>query len=287
MPDASWAYLCYAKGYSPIAMPVRNPMRLYYEVALRAFRRATTYRVAALAGLITNAFFGALFSLIYIAVYKDHTSMAGYSVREAVSYLWITQSLISIGSAWVSGDLTRSIRTGDVAVDLMRPWNFYTYWLSQQLGDKCFNLVLRGSLTYLVGILYFHVTLPTVFDFAFFLLSVLFAMLISSAFNFLINASAFWLIDNSGLVNIASIVTMFFSGFLIPLAFFPDWLQPIAAALPFQATTSIPVQLFLGRLQGIHLAEALAIQAFWAILMTTLALILMHRAMRKIVIQGG
>ena len=44
-------------------------MRLYYEVALRAFRRATTYRVAFLAGIITNAFFGAIMSFVYIAVY--------------------------------------------------------------------------------------------------------------------------------------------------------------------------------------------------------------------------
>ena len=42
-------------------------MRLYYEVALRAFRRATTYRVAFLAGIITNAFFGAIMSFVYIA----------------------------------------------------------------------------------------------------------------------------------------------------------------------------------------------------------------------------
>jgi ABC-2 type transport system permease protein len=262
-------------------------MRLYYEVALRAFRRATTYRVAALAGLITNAFFGAMLSLVYVAVYTSQTTMAGYSAQEAVSYLWVGQSLIAIGSAWVSGDLTRSIRTGDVAVDLMRPWNFYAYWLSQQLGDKLFNLLIRGSLTYVVGCLYFGAMLPSIPNFLAFLVSISLAILVSSAFSFLINGSAFWLIDNSGLVNIASIVTMFFSGFLMPLAFFPNWLGQIAVLLPFHTTTSIPVQIFLGRLQGPALAQALALQVFWAIVMTCLALGLMRSAMAKIVIQGG
>ncbi len=262
-------------------------MRLYYEVALRAFRRATTYRIAALSGLITNAFFGAMLSLIYLAVFTDHQTMSGYLVGEAVSYLWVSQSLITIGSAWVSGDLTRSIRTGDVAVDLMRPWNFYFYWLSQQFGDKLFSLMMRGTLTYLVGILYFTAHVPSFAELAVFLVSIIFAIVISSAYGFLINASAFWLIDNSGLVNIASIVTMFFSGFLLPLAFFPDWLGQIAYLLPFQATTSIPIQIFLGRLEGTAIIQALLIQLFWSIILTLGALMLMRGAMRKIVIQGG
>ena len=43
-------------------------MRLYYEIALRSFRRATTYRSAYIAGILTNAFFGALRSFVYIAI---------------------------------------------------------------------------------------------------------------------------------------------------------------------------------------------------------------------------
>jgi ABC-2 type transport system permease protein len=262
-------------------------MRLYYEVAIRAFRRATTYRMAAVAGLITNAFFGAWLSLTYIAVYQNQTTVAGYNVNQAVSYLWVGQALITIGGAWVTSDLSRAIRTGDVAVDLMRPWNFYAYWLSQQIGDKLFNFVLRGSFTYLVGILYFNAHIPAISDFSGFLISILFAILVSSAFSFLMNATAFWLIDNSGVITIASIITMLFSGFLIPLAFFPPWLARVAAVLPFQATTSIPVQVFLGRLQGQAFAEAIALQAFWAIALTFLALVVMRTAAQKIVIQGG
>jgi ABC-2 type transport system permease protein len=35
-------------------------MRLYFEIAIRAFRRSTVYRSSFVAGIITNAFFGAL-----------------------------------------------------------------------------------------------------------------------------------------------------------------------------------------------------------------------------------
>ena len=106
-------------------------MRLYYEIALRSFRRATTYRSAYIAGVLTNAFFGALRSFVYIAIYGAGSSVAGFSASDAISYSWVTQSLISIGAGWIiSRELTQSIRTGDVVTDLTRPWNFYGYWLS-------------------------------------------------------------------------------------------------------------------------------------------------------------
>jgi ABC-2 type transport system permease protein len=80
---------------------------------------------------------------------------------------------------------------------------------------------------------------------------------------------------------------MFFSGFLIPLAFFPPWLATIASFLPFQAIAGLPIEIFLGRLHGVNLAQVLALQCCWAIILTGLALIQMRAAMQKIVIQGG
>ncbi len=264
-------------------------MRLYYEVALRSFRRATTYRIAFLAGVITNAFFGAILSFTYIAVYeaRNNTVVAGYSLSNAISYLWVAQSMISIGAAWVFPDLSRSIRSGDVAVDLMRPWNFYAYWFSQQFGSRVFNLLTRGSFTYLIGVLYFNARIPDLQDLAPFLLVILLSIIISCAFNFLVNASAFWLLDITGMITITSTIMMFFSGFLIPLSFMPGWLETIARLLPFQAVTGLPIDIVLGLKRGNALWAALGVQVFWACSLSLAALVMMRAAMRKIVIQGG
>ena len=42
-------------------------MRLYYELAKRSLMRQTAYRAANWAGLVTNCFFGALRSYVFIA----------------------------------------------------------------------------------------------------------------------------------------------------------------------------------------------------------------------------
>lgn len=262
-------------------------MRLYYEIAVRSFRRAAVYRGAYIAGMLTNAFFGALMSFVYRAIYAAGGTVAGFSVEDAVSYTWVTQSLISVGGAWLSTEIMQTIRTGEVVTDLSRPWNFYGYWLSRTLGERLFNLLVRASLTYVVGVVLFNARMPSGADAAGFVLALALAMLVSFSLNFIVNLTSFWLVDASGVVNLVSVLLMFFSGFLLPIAFFPPALQAVAYVLPFRAITSLPAQIFLGKITGAAVAGALLVQIFWAIVLAAAALLVLQAATRKVVIQGG
>ena len=51
-------------------------LRFYIEVARTAFRRQLIYRWANLAGLLTNTFFGAVFSYVIIALYSARPVVA-------------------------------------------------------------------------------------------------------------------------------------------------------------------------------------------------------------------
>src|SRR5690606_10056914 len=148
-----------------------------------------------LAGLITNAFFGAVISFVYLALFQAGQQVAGFDVRDAVSYVWVTQSLISVGGAWISWEMAETIRSGDVITDMARPWSFYGYWLSRSLGERCFNLLLRGSLTYLIGVLYFNTHIPSAAQLLAFLATISIGVLVSVAFSFTLNLLAFWLLD--------------------------------------------------------------------------------------------
>ncbi len=263
-------------------------MRLYLAIARRAFQRATTYRSAYIAGIITNAFFGALISFVYIAVYADRDEVAGLTLNDAISYVWATQSLISIGAAWITSvEMTQSIRSGDVITDLMRPWSFLLYWLSRSLGERLFNLLVRGSLTYLIGVLYFGARLPNPADLLAFLPAVILAMLVSFAISFCVNLTSFWLLDNSGVILLMNVIIQFFSGFLMPIVFFPPLLQTIARALPFQAMAGLPTQILLGQLPPEQVGPTLLLQLGWAVALIAFSVLLQHTALRKVVVQGG
>jgi ABC-2 type transport system permease protein len=263
-------------------------MRLYYEIALRSFRRATVYRSSYIAGILTNAFFGVLRSFVYIGLYGAGGAVAGFTLQDAISYTWVTQALISIGAGWVfSRELMGSIRTGDVVTDLSRPWNFYGYWLSQSLGERCFNLLVRGTLTYLIGVMYFGAARTGAAQWLGFVAAIGLALVLSFAFSFIVNMSAFWLLESSGVMMVANIMLSFFSGFLLPIAFFPAPLAALARALPFQAITGVPAQIFLGQIGGAGLARALLLQLGWSAALVGLGLLLLRAAMRKVVVQGG
>lgn len=263
-------------------------MRLYYEIALRSFRRATTYRTSYVAGILTNAFFGALRSFMYIAIFGAGGAVAGFTLQDTISYTWVTQSLISVGGGWVtSRDLMNSIRSGDVITDLSRPWNFYGYWLSLSLGERGFNLLLRGSLTYLIGVLYFGARIPSPAELLAFAAAIGLALLLSFAFSFIVNLSAFWLLESSGIMMMANVMLSFFSGFLMPIAFFPPALAAVARGLPFQAITGLPAQIFLGQIAGPALGGALLLQLLWVAVLGGAGLLMLRSAVRKVVIQGG
>lgn len=263
-------------------------MRLYYAIAIRSFRRATVYRSSYIAGLLTNAFFAALVSFLYQALYADGGSVAGFTLRDAISYAWATQALISIGAGWIiSTEIGASIRSGDVITDLGRPWNFYGYWLSRSIGERLFNLLLRGSLTYLLGVFYFDAYLPTPAALAGFAAAIALALLASFAFSFIVNLSAFWLIDSTGVIFAANVMLLFFSGFALPIAFFPPALAALARLLPFQTITGLPAQVLLGQIEGADLLPTLLLQAGWSIVLTGVGLLLLRAAVQKVVIQGG
>jgi ABC-2 type transport system permease protein len=262
-------------------------VRLYLEIAVRAFRRSSAYRGAAAAGLLTNAFFGAVMTFMYRSVYAAGGTVAGLSLEDCVTYTWLMQSLISVGAAWLTWDVMATIKSGDVVSDLAKPWSFYGYWLSRALGERSFNLLTRGILTYLVGVAAFGARVPAPHAIAAFLVAITLSVLVSFAISFLVNLSAFWLFDAAGLGAMVNTVMMFFSGFLVPLAFLPPAVGAVAAWLPFQAIASLPALIFLEQTRGAAIWQAFATQAGWAVALTAAAVAIGHLAFRKVVIQGG
>lgn len=96
-------------------------MRVYIEVARCAFQQHLAYRTATLAGLVTNAFWGALRSFLFLGLFQGREMAAGWSVRDAIDYVWITQALIMPVHFRNWREIANTIRTGDVVSDLAKP----------------------------------------------------------------------------------------------------------------------------------------------------------------------
>ncbi|MBM9621368.1 ABC transporter permease [Streptomyces zhihengii] len=266
-------------------------MRLYAIVAAGGFRRHATYRVATAAGVFTNTVFGFIMAYTYIALWDERPQLGGYDLSQALTYVWLGQALLMTCAMMGGGfedELVERIRTGDVAVDLYRPADLQLWWLAGDLGRAAFHLIGRGIVPMAVGALAFDLAMPaSPLTWLAFLVSVALGVVVSFAVRFLVALSAFWLMDGAGVIQMAWLAALFFSGMLLPLNLFPGVLGEVARALPWSSLLQVPADVFLGTYSGTGLLSAYAFQAGWAAALLAAGRLLQAVATRRVVVQGG
>jgi ABC-2 type transport system permease protein len=264
---------------------------LYVAVAVRAFRRYSTYTAATLAGIFTNSVFGVVISYTYIALWHQNPDAGGYDATDAVTFAWVAQAMIMTVVIWGGGatdDLADRIRTGDVAIDLYRPVSFLGWWLASDLGRAAYHLLTRGLAPTLVGALLFDLRYPASAGvWAAFFVSVLLAVLVSFGLRMLVASTAFWLLDQTGVQNLAVVFSLFFSGLTVPLVLFPSWSRDVVMALPWAAFVQVPADIWLGQRDGFRVWSGLGFQALWALVLLTTCAGVVRLAKRRVVVQGG
>jgi len=263
-------------------------VRLFWEVVRRSFRRHLTYRAAALAGLVTNIFFGLVCAAVIVALYGDREVVAGLDVQGVITYTGLTQALIVYLSIFGWYDLMNAVHQGEIAADLLKPMRLFSFWLAQDLGRAVVGLLLRGLTIMGVYALVFDIAYPTTaVQWGALGVALTLGWLLSFAYRFLVNLAAFWSPDARGIGRFAFVIVMFFSGFLMPLRFFPDWVQTAAYLTPFPHMLNTVVEVYLGVLTGPELLQALLAQALWAFGLVALGQVVLSRATRRLVILGG
>lgn len=270
---------------------IRNftePLALIGAIAASGFRRFATYRQATVASLATNIMFGFLRTYVLLAVASGGI-VAGYSGSQLVTYVWIGQGLLGVVMLWGWSDLADRIRSGDIVTDLLRPIHPVLNYLAADLGRAGYAMIFRFVPPMLVGALFFDLYLPVdAITYPLFLLSTLLAVVVCFACRYLVQASAYWLLDHRGV----TMAWLFFSGMLgglyFPIRFLPDW----AAALIWFATPGpsflqAPMDVLIER-DGLPVRFGMiAVQVIWAVVLIWLCRVVQRRAERKLVIQGG
>lgn len=264
---------------------------LYAAVAVRSFRRFSTYRTATLAGIFTNSVFGVIYSYAYLALWHQRPDAGGYDATDAVTYVWIGQALLMTVALWGGGttdDLAERIRTGDVAIDLYRPVGLVGWYLAGDLGRAAYHVLTRGVAPTILGLVLFDIALPaTPVAAVSFAVSLLFAIITSFAVRFLVACTAFWLLDQTGVRMLSGVLAIFLSGMTLPLVIFPEPLRSIALALPWASYLQTPADIWLGQRTGSAVLTGLTVQVLWIAVLLATCQVVLGAATRKVVVQGG
>lgn len=265
-------------------------MGVYWAIAVRSFRRFSTYRIATASGVFTNVVFGFILCGVYLTLWRERPGLGGYDVPDALTFVWLQQGLLmpnGIFGATTTNELGERVRTGEIAVDLYRPTQLLLWWLSVDLGRASFQLLVRGGVPLLVGALVFDLKFPSdVLTWLAVAVGLPLGILISFSIRYLVALSGFWIVDSRGMEHLALLLSLFFSGTILPLVVFPGWIGEFARATPWAATMQVPIDIWLGRNPG-GMGAGLAFQLGWLLVLLLAGQLATSLATRKVVIQGG
>jgi ABC-2 type transport system permease protein len=179
--------------------------------------------------------------------------------------------------------LMQTVYRGEVANELLRPVGLFSFWFAQDVGRAATALLMRGLPILLVCGLLFGIKAPN--HVLLLVVSMALGLWVSFAFRFLVNLTAFWSPDARGMARFAFVFAQFASGFLMPLRFFPDWLQTALSYTPFPYIMNTIIEIYIG--SHPKPLEALFLQALWGLGLTLLCRLVLQFATRRLTILGG
>lgn len=250
------------------------------------------YRAQAFAGVAINSFWGIILVTILMLFYKyGYRQHVGMTLAQGVTYIWFAQGFISLVPIQMDTEIYQRITSGDFAYELCRPLDVYAHWFTRIAAIRISGTLLKSWLTFLIAILLpapFGI-LPPVSVQALVATLVLLggALLLSCALTNLMNISLLRVELGPGLNSLIVSMVVIFSGMLVPLTIFPDWLQPVLRALPFAGMIDFPSSLYTGLIPVQQVWGLLGRQIFWIVALVLLGRWRMQKALRRTVIQGG
>jgi ABC-2 type transport system permease protein len=263
-------------------------MRPYVSVFVTRMRVLFQYRAAALAGLVTQLFWGFIRVMIFTAFYQNASGEMPMTLQQTTDYVWLGQALLLLIPWSLDVEVVTAIRTGNVAYELVRPASIYWMWYARTAAMRLAPVFLRGVILILVAWTAFGLSLPPTPGAVFaFLISLCGSLVLGSAISTALTMTMFWTITSDGIMRLVPSLIFILSGMVVPLPLFPDWAQPILNALPFRNIIDVPIRLYLGHIPASELPFILAQQTAWAVGFVLLGHVLMSRGLRRVVTQGG
>ena len=263
-------------------------IKSYIAVLSARFRALLQYRAAAFAGFGTQLFWGLIRVMIFEAFYRSSTAPQPMTVDEVVTYIWLGQTFLVLIIIHADPDVRDMVRSGNIVYELVRPANLYFFWYSRAIAQRTAPGVFRALPMFITASLFFNLQMPpNISATCAWLVSMLFAVLISAAITNLLNISLLWTISGEGIGYLLTALTWLLSGVTIPLLFFPDWAQATINILPFRYIMDIPFRFYLGHIPPEQIWYHLPFQIAYLIALITVGHLVLTRGIHRLVAQGG
>ena len=221
--------------------------------------------------------------VVWIAVYSftGVKDIRGITLTSTIVYFAVISAMMPFtGSSDIAYQMEDDIKDGSIGSSLIRPMPYYLKILLEDLSDGSLNLFVTVPVIALVIVL--GELSPSLGAYAMFILYFVFAYVIITLIGFIVGSLALYLTDVYGIrISINWIITIFGGG-ILPLAFFPQYIERILLLTPFPFLAFVPSATLTGMISLGESQELMITAIAWIAILTGISWILWRRMKLRI-----
>lgn len=265
-------------------------MRVYFRYISSSIQEYMAYRVSFLMELINRIGLMLIQISMWTALLAFNsldTSAGEITLGTMITYSFLTTSIGILLTNQITGQLNGTIRSGNIALDFIRPISITNKLLAQYFGTKIIQIVIQFLPTLFVYLAFFYDKSINFYNIPYFILSLIGAIILTLLISYIVGLVAIWWTDSWPLNMFMDSIMKLLSGMWIPLWLFPDWLEKISHYLPYSSIYYGPIQILLGKTNINGVYNILLTQLVWIVGLFVIQKILWICGTNKITIQGG
>ncbi len=250
------------------------------------------FRLGTFVTLFANLIYLVLVYYLWKAIYASSGTdvVNGMTFNDTMIYLILATALFNFLEMFIVWDMSRSIQSGKIILDLLKPMTFrkYTFW--SYSGSHVVSFVLTFIPTFVVVMIVTKGAIHMGINLLWFAVATVLALIINFNIEMIVATICLYTESTWGINIVKETVVLLLSGASIPLAFFPDKLAAVVRYLPFRAVYDTPLSILLQK-NGSDTASGVMMlfgqQIIWVIVLTIAGTLFWNHSVKKITVNGG
>lgn len=229
-----------------------------------------------------------IFLNLWQYIYADPNELInGYNMNQMMWYVIITEVLWSIiGGRNLCKKISNDVRSGNIAYNINKPYNYIGYCLSNHLGLTTIKMVMYVTLGMLVGFLFLG-KFPnlSILSITAVLITIILAIIISTLIITSIGLLSFIIEDSNPIYWLYSKLILVV-GTIFPIEYFPKVIQPFLTYSPVYVVCYGPAKLFVD-FNITTFISVLVMQIIYIIISWNLCTLIYKKGVKNINVNGG
>jgi len=259
-------------------------MQKYWSILKISFYQEFAYRLNFIFWRLRNIIQILIFFFLWNAVFSNNNQVLGYSKDSIFTYAFVLIVIRAIVFSVRSNDIAGQIANGELTNMLLKPVNYFKYWITRDALYKLLNIFF-GFIEAFVLILILKPSIVIQTN-PFYIFAFIFSLIISIFLYFNISMITsfvpFWVPElawgSQFLVMI--VIAEFLSGSAFPIDIFPKLFYQFLMLTPFPYLIFVPIKIYLGSFNYPLVFQSLAVGIIWCFVLWKISIIVWKKGLK-------